>query len=461
MDIREKMIHGVRDLLESYRGYHLYVGFSGGADSCALLRILAEIAPQIHAVVKAVHFEHGIRGQTSREDAVWCKLFCNELNVECQVIPLETPDNREQGENLEAAARRLRLEQWKLIARTAKDAVLLGHHSDDVVENVLLKLFRGGNAGSLSSLRFARRIDGVLYLRPLLNFTREEVRELLHEYKITDWREDATNDDTGHSRNYLRRMLLPELNRRFSFAVPGIRAASDALEHDADFIEQHSIDSYKLIHNQNKTPVVFWKSLHPALRQRVLGMWLSERLGRFYVPDTSVMQRFDETLEGDISEAKLIPLQGEGDILIQHEEVQISEDISVPSPLFWTWKHSSSILFGDHSFYISEVESLPENISCFEAFFDADELPDTLLIRTRLDGDRMAVFKGGSQVKVKKIFTDAGIQSIDSQVWPLLCLSSGDVIWVPGVRHSDYALIKSGTKRIIKISFATNCSLQD
>lgn len=461
MDIREKMICGVRELLESYRGYHLYVGFSGGADSCALLKILAELAPQISAVIKAIHFEHGIRGQASKEDAVWCKLFCQELKVECQVIPLRTRDNREQGENLEAAARRLRLDQWALLARTPKDAVVLGHHSDDVVENVLLKLFRGGNSGSLSSLRFERRINGVLYLRPLLNFTREDIQTMLHEGKISDWREDATNDDTGHSRNYLRHMLLPELNNHFSFAIPGIRAASDALEHDADFIEQHSVDSYKIIQSQDKTPLLFWKSLHPALRQRVLGMWLSDRLNRYYVPDSSVMQRFDETLKGDVSEAKLIPLQGEGDLLIQHDEIQLSIEITIPSPLFWTWRHSHSVMFADHSFYISEVDALPDNISCFEAFYDADELPDTLLIRTRLDGDRMAVFKGGSQVKIKKIFTDAGITSIDSQSWPLLCLSSGEVIWVPGIRHSDFATIKSETKRIIKISFATNCSLQD
>ena len=54
------------------------VGFSGGADSVCLLHVLKTLGYN----VKALHVEHGIRGEESLQDALFAKNFCKINNVE-------------------------------------------------------------------------------------------------------------------------------------------------------------------------------------------------------------------------------------------------------------------------------------------------------------------------------------------------------------------------------------------
>jgi tRNA(Ile)-lysidine synthase len=452
MKHHEKIIPGVKPVLTPYSGWKLFVGFSGGADSCALLLALQKVAPELHISLEAIHFEHGIRGAASCRDAAWCVAFCKVRNIPCRVIPLATPENRLPGENLEAAARRLRLAQWGHLITATDQAVVLGHHADDVTENVLLRLFRGGNSGSLSALRQCREINDILFLRPLLKFTRLELRGFLHENHLDSWCEDTTNEDTSNARNYLRREVLPQLDAKFSFAVPGINAAADALECDADYIELAADEAFREVRVKKTTSVEYWKKLHPALRQRVLKLWLSARLNRFYVPDSHMMQRFNQMLEANPGEARKIPIIGGGEMLIQHDSVSISSKIAPPEAICWAWRKDSSIIFGLYTLQADVVSSLPSEITPNEAYIDADLLPDTLDIRPRQDGDRIMPFGRKTEVKLKKIFTDSGISSNESHLRPLLCLPDGIIIWVPGIRQTNFAPVTSVTKKIIRFS---------
>ena len=52
-------------------------GFSGGADSTALLLALHEAGVD----VTAVHFNHGIRGDEADADEEWSRKFCASRNI--------------------------------------------------------------------------------------------------------------------------------------------------------------------------------------------------------------------------------------------------------------------------------------------------------------------------------------------------------------------------------------------
>ena len=89
----------------------VYASFSGGADSLALLVCLSELRQGAPWELRAVHFEHGIRGAESLADADFCREVCEKLGVPLQVIPLNVPEHIQSGEGTEAAARRLRHHQ--------------------------------------------------------------------------------------------------------------------------------------------------------------------------------------------------------------------------------------------------------------------------------------------------------------------------------------------------------------
>jgi tRNA(Ile)-lysidine synthase TilS/MesJ len=124
---------------------------------------------------------------------------------------VDVPSSRRKGESLEAAARRLRYAALLALARELGGAlVLTGHTRDDQAETVLLHLERklGRARGGIRP----RRGDGVV--RPLLPFSRAELRDLLNRRGVS-FREDETNENEGFARNRIRRNVLPEMERKF------------------------------------------------------------------------------------------------------------------------------------------------------------------------------------------------------------------------------------------------------
>lgn len=210
----------------------VFVSFSGGADSLALLLMTLERGEPC----RAIHFEHGFRGQESLDDAAFCKRFCKRHRVPLEIIPLNVPRRKCPGEGDEEAARRLRLEAWRDITKNVPGAVvLLGHHADDAAETLLLRLFRGSNTSGLAALRRKRVIEGIVFERPLLDMTRAAIEAYLKRKGIRKWCKDSTNRENVYLRNFLRNEILPAIAKRAPFAPGGIRRAIQALTLDAEF----------------------------------------------------------------------------------------------------------------------------------------------------------------------------------------------------------------------------------
>src|SRR4051794_7503090 len=57
------------------------VAFSGGPDSLALLLLLWAHWPERRGRLRALHFDHRLRGAESRADAAFCRRVCAALRV--------------------------------------------------------------------------------------------------------------------------------------------------------------------------------------------------------------------------------------------------------------------------------------------------------------------------------------------------------------------------------------------
>lgn len=128
----------------------ILVGFSGGADSTALLMLAARGAEKSGCELLAVHFNHHLRGAESDKEALDAEEFARKLKVKFLKIDLHIPP----GGNLESRARQARLEKWKELCRNYSDpVVLLGHHKDDLIENFFIRTGRGSNASGLTGMQ--------------------------------------------------------------------------------------------------------------------------------------------------------------------------------------------------------------------------------------------------------------------------------------------------------------------
>ncbi len=206
------------------------VAFSGGADSLCLLLLLWAHWPERRARLRALHFNHRLRGAASRADAAFCQRVCAALGV-----PLRTDawaDARPGAS--EAAARAAR---QAFFARHAT-ALWCGHQQDDIAETFFMRLARGSGAGGLAAPRPVHAMPrGRVHLRPLLTVRKSEVRAALRGAGAV-WREDASNAGGYYFRNRIRHRVLPAWRRAAGRdALAGAARSRELLEEDEFALE--------------------------------------------------------------------------------------------------------------------------------------------------------------------------------------------------------------------------------
>ena len=186
--------------------WNIGLAVSGGADSTALAVLMAMLQQEHGFRAVVLHVDHGLRPD-SAADARFVKRLARELGLPFHGTRVQVV--RARGESLEMAARRERLAFFaRMVRRLKLDAIATGHHADDVAETFLMRLARGSSAAGLAGLKRISHVNGITFIRPLLDLRDAELRDFLRRRNIA-WREDATNTDTSILRNKVRHVVLP------------------------------------------------------------------------------------------------------------------------------------------------------------------------------------------------------------------------------------------------------------
>ncbi len=191
----------------------VFVALSGGVDSVVLLDLVSACARK---PVCALNVNHGLHEKSDMASS-FCKALAGHYSVEYVSVDAEGI-NRSSG--IEEAARKARYEIFEE-SLAFGDLLLVGHHSDDQLETVLFKLFRGGGEFGLSGMPMERPIGRATLYRPMLGLTKKEILEYAKK-KGLKWVEDPTNLDTKFDRNYIRHQLVPMILKRFPNAETSI-----------------------------------------------------------------------------------------------------------------------------------------------------------------------------------------------------------------------------------------------
>ncbi len=254
------------------------VGYSGGADSTALLLLCAQQYP---GQVQALHIHHGL--QAAADDfAAHCQAFCAQLKVPLQVLHVHA--HAAAGQSPEDAARRARynaLSAWVIennrpttpvnSAYEAIKTIAIAQHADDQVETLLLALGRGAGLPGLASMpeRWSPAVPapGLVepsaegldkastqastqshrfeYVRPLLSLSAAQIRTWLAAQGLQarqpgqgvrgqGWVEDPSNASEQFTRNRIRAKLLPAFAEVFpQFRETFARSARHAAQAQA------------------------------------------------------------------------------------------------------------------------------------------------------------------------------------------------------------------------------------
>lgn len=255
----------------------IFIAYSGGIDSHVLLDLLQKFCrerPQVK--LTAIHVNHNL----SPKAKAWvehCRQVCKKLQV--SFLSSKIAKVKASGHSPEEILRKLR---YMVLAKALpKDACLVtAHHADDQSETLLLQMFRGAGPKGLAAMPEKVKFASGWLVRPLLNYSREEIEHYAHHAKL-HWIEDESNTNTKFDRNLIRHQFLPLLKKKWPAIVTTLNRASRHCATASELLEVLAEKDWQKIackSNENVLEVMALKKLSQLRQQNVLRFWF-QKLG--------------------------------------------------------------------------------------------------------------------------------------------------------------------------------------
>lgn len=413
-------------------GGTLLVAVSGGRDSVCLLHYLASLPRDF--TVAAAHLDHGQR-PTAGRDVAFVRDLCQKLGVPCYVERADVPALAQAaGVGLEEAGRRAR---YDFFLRTAEaigaQRIATAHHADDQAETVLLNLLRGTGPQGLAGIPPVR---GPI-VRPLLQTTRREIEDYLHEHGLS-WVEDETNADETLRRNLLRHRLMPQLEQVHPGAAGSICRAAELLRQEDVFLDELAaayLPPEGAVAERSRL-----LEAPPVLRLRALRL-LTERLPVGKKDFTATHYRaMSDLLEG----GGLLELPGRARAVCRGDELRLERTPSEPEALSL---HMGENIWGEYRLILSEA-SAPEG-ACLHLRL----CTGALSVRPYRASDRLALPDSRGSRSVKRLLTERGFPPEQRGRIPVLCVDDTPAaVWGVGV---DKAFLPEESGQSICITVST------
>ena len=418
------------------------VGFSGGADSSCLLRLMNRYAQDNGVRICACHVNHMIRGSEADADQKFCEDTCMELGIPVLVYRLDVPAYAlEKKIGLEEAARKLRYGAFrKAIEDLGSPAVVAtAHNADDNLETVLFNMMRGAGTRGMCGISPVR--DG-LYIRPLIKDGAGDIRAWCAENGVS-YVVDSTNSDENITRNRIRSKLIPEI-KKISGGLDRFSRMTDIIRRDCDYID--SAARTCLSEGAKRIERTVLASLDPAVSSRVVREMYSNLKGNSF--DLSYYH-VAKALEISCGTAEnTVDLPGNSVFWVDrhYAGVRMKEDVCEPHGGYHEhgeYEYSEEAPVFDNSAYRIEFRKrtdsgkesddgdLDENIYKLSIITAVrfDKITGRLKVRSKSEGDLYRF--GGMTRKVRKLLNAKKLTSREKELYPVVCDDLG-ILWIPG-----------------------------
>jgi tRNA(Ile)-lysidine synthase len=472
---RHSMLDGARRVL---------VAVSGGADSIALLDMLARLAEESRKdspfSLHVAHLDHCLRGQQSALDAEFVRALAESAGLP---LTVESADVRGEAQasrrGIEEVAREIR---HRFLLATARregcDRIATGHTMTDQAETFLMRLARGAGLRGLSSMRPIARAHSFgeiergedataasyagahpRLIRPLLVVTREEVEEYCRSRGL-EFRIDATNQELDYTRNRVRGRVLPALAEINPRVVESLARAAELAQSDEDVLESIAsslLDRSRVEGGPGKTGssysaraiadqplAIKRRMILGALRRlkssEIEGRSLSGEITSKHV--ASVIDLLDRAGSGKrIELPEGIEVWRQFDQLVFKRAVERGYELGLSGERPGLVAGSMEIVLqrglqgSDLSAALEEAvrERDRAGRDWMMAVLDDQLLPENLVVRPRQKGERARVIGQHQTKKLKNLMIDHKIPSSRRDIWPVVATPDGLYIWSPGL----------------------------
>lgn len=417
----------------------ILLAVSGGVDSMVMAFLFREAGVD-HEIA---HCNFSLRGEESDGDEAFVVSYAQRHDIRVHTRRFDTLGHAAAKKiSVQMAARMLRYEWFSsLVSHESFDAVAVAHNLDDNVETFLINLIRGTGLSGLTGM--SSRHEDVI--RPLLFATREEIAEYASDRGI-DYREDSSNAEVKYTRNRIRHMVIPEMER----VRPGVSEAITATIHHLKSTSE-IVDKY--IHCLRET---HFRQVNGGIEADITG------LQALSPPEPHIYELFREYGISARQTEEVISLlhsptgkyiyTSTHRLLVDRGKLLISErnDEETPDYLFSSVDEMRmSGLFAD--LRITEPSDEPLLVSPLTACLDLGLVSFPLRARHWEPGDRFRPLGMSQMKKISDFLTDLKVPvTVKERV--LLLLSGDEIIWVMGYRIDDRYKVTEKTGRILVLT---------
>lgn len=201
-------------------GDRIAVGVSGGKDSVALLKGLAEmrrfypVPYEITAITADPCFHNAPTDYSAIEK------LCSELGIEYIIRRTELYrvifETRKESNPCSLCARMRRGILHDMTKEAGCNKLALGHHADDAAETFMMNLLSGGTIGSFRPVTYLSRKD-LTVIRPMIFASENEVEKAVRREELPVVKSECPMDKTS------QRQTMKELIRSLEKDYPGLR----------------------------------------------------------------------------------------------------------------------------------------------------------------------------------------------------------------------------------------------
>lgn len=434
---------------------------SGGADSVALLRLLAaDELGDVTGRLSVLHVNHLLRGDASDRDAAFVEALCAELGVRCRVVRFDVEAYAgAEGFNLEDAGRRVRYRfaEDELDARCVslgvsplRGRIAVAHTLDDQTETFLMRLVTGAGPGGLRAIPAVRgRI-----VRPLLGAERGDVLAYLTALGQL-WREDVSNADTSRLRSWVRHELLPLVREQNpAFAETLARTVRIIAEEDALLGEMAAAFSrdFGVVEAGR---LVFERAQLATLSRPMARRTIREALLRVFPEASRLEAAHIEMLVDGLAVngfAHDLPFGLRAEDEYGKLTIFRRDEVAPPvAPCLLEWPGTCAL--GPLGSIEARIAAAGEvTADPFSAYVDADVLSGPLTVDGPRPGDRMTPLGMDGTKKLQDLFVDGKVPKRLRASTPVV--RDGErIVWVAGVRLDEAYKVTSGTRVVVALTW--------
>lgn len=296
---------------------------SGGADSTAMLTALSRLEKKRRYALHCLHIRHNIRPiEEGEEDVRFVRALCRHLEIPLRIVTIKpgkiAERAREKGSGIEAAAREYRQAAFRHeAARLGAEKIVTAHHKDDMLENTMMRMFRGSGPRGLASMPLSAN----LLHRPMINISRKQILSYLEDINQS-YQVDNSNNDNHYVRNRVRNILVPVLDEHFPDWKKGIESLSLTQRYVAEYIEAEAerLLEWRTCGNGMETIGKNFDNLHTIIQEEAVFKGIEKLLNHFdnrkdakqadcsrqyKVPRRSVLRRFFKSAQQSLDLGKI------------------------------------------------------------------------------------------------------------------------------------------------------------